>query len=187
MAINTPQLALPTAGVWDVDVSHSNLGFVARHLMVTKVRGSFEKFDASITVGDSFADLRGEAVIDVSSITTNDERRDGHLRSADFFDVDNNPEMRFVSTNVAPVDETHFKVTGDFTIRGITKPLTLDVEYLGLITNPWNQQVAALSASAEIDREAWGLTWNQALESGGVLVSRKIQLEIEVQAKLREA
>ena len=168
-------------GEYALDAAHTHVGFVARHLMVTKVRGSFEKVDARIRVGESLDLSSLEVAIDVASVQTRDEKRDAHLRSADFFDAERFPRMTFRSTRVEPVREGRYAVTGDLTIRDQTHPVTLDVEYLGSEKTPWGTQAAVVSAAAEIDREDWGLTWNVALESGGVLVSKRIQLEIDAE------
>jgi polyisoprenoid-binding protein YceI len=154
---------------------------VARHLVVTKVRGIFEKVEARIRVGETLATSGVEATIDVASLDSRDEKRDTHLRSADFFDVEKFPTLTFRSTGVEATGKEHYAVTGDLTIRDRTHPITLDVEFLGSEKTPWGSSVAVISASAEIDREEWGLTWNVALESGGVLVSKKIQLEIDAE------
>ena len=175
-------LKLPAVGVWDFETAHTTIGFVARHLMVTKVRGRFTKFDASVTIGESIEQTKVVANIDVASVTTTDEKRDGHLRSADFFDVEKFPTMAFSSTSVSAVDENHLSLKGDLTIRDVTKPVTIDVEYLGATKNPWGIDTAAFSGSTEIDREEWGLSWNQPLAGGGVLVGKKVQLEFEIQA-----
>lgn len=174
--------AAPLApGDYTIDPSHTQVGFVARHLMVTKVRGSFEKVDASVRVGKTLDLSSLEVSIDVASVQTRDEKRDAHLRSADFFDVEHFPRMTFRSTRIEPVAENRYSVTGDLTIRDQTHPVTLAVDYLGREKTPWGTQAAVVSASAEIDREAWGLTWNVALESGGVLVSKRVQLEIDAE------
>jgi polyisoprenoid-binding protein YceI len=164
-----------------LDASHTRVGFVARHLMVTKVRGNFEKVDARIRIGESPQESSAEAVIEIASIDTRDQKRDEHLRSADFFDVAKFPTMTFRSTHVEPAGGSHYSVTGDLTIRDQTHPVTLDVEYAGAAKTPWGAVAAGITASAEIDRERWGLTWNVALESGGFLASKKIQLEIEAE------
>jgi polyisoprenoid-binding protein YceI len=177
-AATRPPLA---AGEYALDPSHTHVGFLARHLVVTKVRGTFEKVEARITVGEDLASSSLEVAIDVASLTSRDEKRDTHLRSADFFDVEKYPTMTFRSTALEAGAGGHFAVTGDLTIRDQTHPLTLDVEYLGEQKTPWGSTVSVVSASAEIDREQWGLTWNVALESGGVLVSKKIVLEIEAE------
>jgi polyisoprenoid-binding protein YceI len=149
--------------------------------MVTKVRGDFKTVEAKIRIGDSPEESSAEAVIQIDSVDTNDQKRDAHLRSADFFDAEKFPTMTFRSTRVEPAGGSHYKVTGDLTIRDQTHPVTLDVEYSGAARTPWGSTAAGITASAEIDRETWGLTWNVALESGGVLVSKKIQLEIEAE------
>ena len=174
--------SLPLApGEYVLDPSHTHVAFVGRHLMVTKVRGSFEKVEARISVGDSPEASRVEATIDVATLSTRDEKRDAHLRSPDFFDVERFPAITFRSSRIEPAGETRFAVTGDLTIRDQTHPITLNVEYGGTEATPWGTQAAAISASAEIDRERWGLTWNVALESGRFLVSKSIQLEIEAE------
>ena len=169
------------AGEYVLDPSHTHVGFLARHLVVTKVRGTFEKVDARIRVGETLDASALEVTVDVASLTSRDEKRDAHLRSADFFDAEKFPTMTFRSTAMKAGDKGHFAVTGDLTIRDQARPLTLDVEFLGSEKTPWGTSVAVISAAAEIDREEWGLTWNVALESGGVLVSKKIQLEIEAE------
>jgi len=173
--------ALPATGEYVLDPSHTSIGFVARHLVVTKVRGTFEKFSARVVVGDSPETSSAEATIEVASLTTRDQKRDEHLRSADFFHAENHPAMTFRSTRIEPAGEGRYQVTGDLTIRGQTHPVVLKVEYLGAESTPWGSRAAGISASTEIDREQWGLTWNVALESGGMLVSKKIQIEIEAE------
>jgi polyisoprenoid-binding protein YceI len=164
------------AGTWTVDASHSELGFVARHLMVTKVRGSFKEFEGSVKVGDDVADSQVSAVAQLASIETGSADRDAHLRSADFFDVENNPTMSFTSTEVSADS-----LKGDLTIKGITKPVEFDLEFNGLATDPWGNQKAGFEASTEINRKDWDLGWNVALEGGGVLVSEKIKLNLDIQ------
>ena len=179
----TPTVSRPplSAGDYVLDPAHTHVGFVGRHLMVTKVRGSFEKVEGRIHVGESLESSFAEVTTDVASLTTRDEKRDAHLRSPDFFDAERFPKMTFRSTRVEPAGDGRYALMGDLTIRDQTRPVTLDVEYLGTEKTPWGTQAAAISASVEIDREEWGLTWNVALESGGWLVSRKIQLEIEAE------
>ena len=170
-----------TPGVYTTDPSHTHIGFVGRHLVVTKVRGTFEKFTTKVVVGDSPETSSVEASIDVASLTTRDQKRDEHLRSADFFNVEKYPTMEFRSTAIEPAGENRYLLTGDLTIRDQTHPVVLDVDYLGTEKTPWGASAAAVSASGEVDREQWGLTWNVSLESGGLLVSKKIQLEIEAE------
>ena len=165
-----------SAGTWTIDPSHSEVGFTARHMMVSKVRGSFGEVTGTVVVADDLSASTAEATIQLASVTTGSEDRDAHLRSADFFDVENNPEMTFRSTSFD--GET---LTGDLTIKGVTKPVTLDVEFGGVGTDPWGNEKAGFEATGEIDRTDWGLTWNANLEKGGVLVSEKIKLALDIQ------
>jgi polyisoprenoid-binding protein YceI len=175
------------SGVWDLDLAHSSLEFVARYLMATKVRGRFNEWTATLTTGDSPADAHVEATIQTASITTHNETRDNHLRTADFFEVEKHPTIDFRSTSIGDLDDdNHFQVTGDLTARGVTKPVTLDAEFVGTVTDPYDRTKATLSAITELKRDDWGVSWNQALVNGGVLVSKTIKVEIEVQFVLRE-
>lgn len=173
---------VPEAGTYDLDLSHSTVEFVVRHLMISKVRGRFGSYRGTVVIGDRPEDSSVEVSIDAASISTNDEQRDGHLRSGDFFDVDQYPTVGFKSTAVEPAKGDHWNVTGDLTIRDVTKPVVLDVEFEGAQTDPWGNGRIGFSASTEIDREDWGLSWNQALETGGVLVGKKIKIELGVEA-----
>ena len=164
------------AGTWTVDAAHSEVGFVARHLMVTKVRGQFKEFEGTVKVGDDIRDSQVTAVAQLASIDTGSADRDAHLRSADFFDVENNPTMSFTSTEV-----TEDALKGDLTIKGVTKPVEFELDFGGLATDPWGNQKAGFEATAEINRKDWGLEWNVALEGGGVLVSEKIKITLDVQ------
>lgn len=164
------------AGTWSVDASHSELGFVARHLMVTKVRGQFREFEGSVQVGDDLTKSQVTAVAQLASVDTGSTDRDTHLRGADFFDVENNPTMTFTSTEV-----TEDSLKGDLTIKGVTRPVTFDLEFGGLATDPWGNQKAGFEATTEINRKDWGLEWNVALEGGGMLVSEKIKLNLDIQ------
>jgi polyisoprenoid-binding protein YceI len=172
---------LPTPGTWKIDPSHTSVGFVARHLMVTKVRGRFASVQGAIEINQDPTQSSTLITIDTPSIDSRDEKRDEHLRSADFFDVEQFPHITFTSTKVEP-DGNHWRLTGDLTIKDITRPVVLDVEYEGAITDPWGGERIGFTASTEVDREDWGLTWNVALEAGGVVVSKKIKLELEVEA-----
>jgi polyisoprenoid-binding protein YceI len=172
----------PSTGTWVIDKSHSSLDFVAKHLMVTKVRGSFGEFSGTVVIGDTPEQSSAEAVIQAASLTTGDEKRDGHLHSPDFLDVENHPELTFKTTGIESHGDGEGTVTGDLTIKGITRLVTLKATFEGLAQDPWGGERAAFSAVAEINREDWGMTWNQALEAGGVLVSKKVKLEIDVQA-----
>ena len=174
---------VPATGTWMIDPTHTTIAAVARHLMVTKVRGHFASFSGSITVADKPEDSTVEITMDAASITTGTQDRDNHLRSADFLDVENYPTLTFRSTSVEANGDT-WKLTGDLTIRNVTNPIVLDLEFLGVATDPWGNAKAAFEASAELERKAWGLTWNVPLAQGGVLVSDKFKIEIEAQAAL---
>ena len=173
---------VPQAGEYAIDVSHSTVEFVVRHLMISKVRGRFGSYSGTVVVADRPEDSSVEVSIDAASIDTNDEQRDGHLRGEDFFAADAFPALTFKSTKVEAAKGDNWKVTGDLTIRDVTRPVVLDVEFEGAQVDPWGGARLGFSASTEIDREDWGLTWNQALETGGVLVGKKIKIELGVQA-----
>ncbi|GAB2690327.1 YceI family protein [Thalassiella azotivora] len=180
----TTTTALPTglvAGTYTIDASHSEVGFVARHAMVTKVRGRFGDVQGTLTFGDDVAASTAEATVQVASVDTGSADRDGHLRSADFFDVENHPTITFRSTGVR-ADGDDYLLDGELTIKGVTKPVTLEVEFGGVATDPFGNSRVGFSAEADVDREDWGLTWNAALETGGVLVSKKIKLVLDVSA-----
>jgi polyisoprenoid-binding protein YceI len=173
------------AGTWNLDPTHTEIGFVARHMMVSKVRGKFEKYTGSITTAANPLDSSAQAEIDLSSITTGNDQRDGHLRSSDFFDVETHPKMAFRSTGVRP-DGEEFLVDGELTIRGITKPITLKVELGGFGPDPYGGTRAGFTATAVINRSDFGVSWNAALEGGGVVVSDKITIHIEAEAVLEK-
>lgn len=173
---------VPAAGTWTLDPAHSSVGFTARHLMVSKVRGGFSDYTADIEIGERPEDSRVDVTVQIASVSTGDPKRDGHLVSPDFFDVATYPTMTFRTTGVRPVSADEWKVDGELTVRDVTRPVTLDVEFAGVSQDPWGSARAGFSASTDIDREAFGLTWNQALEGGGVLVGKKVKVEIEVEA-----
>ncbi len=177
---------LPVVGDWAVDPGHAEVAFIGRHFMLTKVRGRFTDITGTIRIADDPADSTVEVTIGTASLTSGSSERDDHLRSPDFFDVERFPTATFVSTAVDR-HGTAAKVVGDLTIVGITHPVTLEVEMLGAMTDPWGADRAVFSAYTEIDREDWGLTWNVALETGGVLVSKKIRIEIELEAVRQSA
>lgn len=172
---------LPTPGRYTIDPTHSSIDFVVRHLMAAKVRGGFKSFSGAMTVGDTAESSSVEVEIEMASVDTGVEDRDNHLRSADFFDVESNPTARFISTAVNPKGDQHYVVTGDLTIAGVTKSVDLDMEFAGQVVDPWGNNRLVFSAATEINREDFGLTWNQTLETGGVLVSKTAKIEIDVQ------
>lgn len=180
--MTTRTLTKPEARTWAIDPAHTRLGFVARHLMASKVRGSFQSFSGTIEVAEDLTQSKVNVSIDTASITTGAEDRDNHLRSGDFFDVEEFPTMTFESTEIKDLGDGKYEVNGDLTIKDVTKPVTLDTTYLGIISDPWGNGKAILEATTKINREEWGLTWNAPLETGGVLVSKEITIELEVQA-----
>jgi polyisoprenoid-binding protein YceI len=170
-----------TPGVWNVDPSHSTIGFVARHLMVSKVRGHFATFSGTLTIDAEPLQSKVEATVDIGSITTNDETRDGHLKSADFFDLEKNPTMTLVSTGIDK-DGSDYILHTDLTINGITKAVDFELEFDGVSGDPWGGTRAGFSAEAEVNRKDWGLEWNVALETGGVLVGEKVKIQLDIEA-----
>jgi polyisoprenoid-binding protein YceI len=169
------------AGTYVIDPSHTEVGFSVRHAGISKVRGKFEKFEGQIVVADNVAESSAIVTIDASSINTGDANRDGHLRSADFWDAENKPTWTFV-TNGLEGDGDEFTLKGDLTINGVTKPVALDAEFNGAATDPFGSQRIGFSASTEISRKEFGLTWNAALETGGLLVGDKVKILLEVEA-----
>jgi polyisoprenoid-binding protein YceI len=173
---------VPTPGDWVFDTPHTNLMFVARYAMLTKVRGHFNTFEGAIHVAERPENSSVELSIDASSITTDNDTRDNHLRSGDFLDLENHPTITFRSTNVEVLGDDRLGVTGDLTIRGVTKQVVLDAEYAGAGKDAYGRTRIAFSARTEIDRDEFGVNWNMVLETGGVLVGKKVQIELEVQA-----
>ncbi|MER6673544.1 YceI family protein [Streptomyces sp. NPDC000983] len=180
-AVN-PELAALT-GEYSIDAAHSTLGFTARHAMVTNVKGKFLDFSGSLTL-DGSDPSRSSASIDVKmdSIDTGSADRDGHLKSADFFRTEEHPVMTFRSTKAEALGGDDYRLTGDLTILGTTKPLTIDLEFNGSAKDPFGNERVGFEGKAEILRSEWGLTWNAALETGGVLVSDKIKLNFDISA-----
>ncbi len=177
---------IPVAGTYVLDQNHRRVGFVARHLMVSKVRGHFADATATITVAEDPLQSSVTATIQAASIATGQEQRDGHLKSADFLDVENFPTLEYRSSGVKSIDGNEFVLTGELTIKDVTVPVELNVKLEGVGRSPYGQDVFGFSATAEIDREEFGITWNVALETGGVMVGKKIKLEIEGEA-IRQA
>ncbi len=163
-------------GTYTVDPSHTEIGFSARHMMVAKVRGTFEEFSAEVVVGETLADSTVTAEVQLNSVDTRNEDRDNHLRTSDFFDVENHPTMTFRSTEI-----TETSMTGDLTIKGNTRPVTFDLEFNGVSPDPWGGTRAGFEATTEVNRKDWDLTWNVAVEGGGVLVSEKVKLQLDVE------
>jgi len=182
MSTTTATPATATRTKWAIDPTHSEVTFKVKHLMIANVKGAFQKFNASIeAVGTDFGNARVQATLDAASIFTNEENRDTHLRSADFFDVEQHPHLHFTGTDMKHVGGNDYTLTGDLTIKGITKPVTLEVEFGGRNTDPWGNEKLAFALNGKIDRKDWGLTWNAALETGGVLVSDDVRISAELQ------
>jgi polyisoprenoid-binding protein YceI len=177
-----PTLATLT-GTYTIDPSHSRLGFVARHAMVTRVRGGFNQFEGTFHVdAEQPSNSSARLVIQAASIDTRNADRDAHLRSNDFFAMDDHPTLTFESTRIEQVGETDVAVTGDLTIRGTTKPVTIELEFTGSAVDPWGNTRVGFEGSTQVNRKDWGLNWNTALDAGGVLVSEKVTLEFEISA-----
>ena len=172
---------VPLAGQYTVDASHSEVAFVARHLVVARTRGTFGSFEGSVTIAEDPTQSSLEAVVDLGSVDTRDAGRDEHLRSADFFDVATHPTWTFRSTKVTG-SGSDWTVEGELTIAGITRPVVLETELVGTQQDPWGNERVGFNARTEINREDWGLTWNAALETGGFLVGKTVKVELEVEA-----
>ena len=178
----TPAIADLT-GDYALDISHTRLGFVARHAMVTKVRGSFMAFEGSAHLdAQNPAASTASLTIEVASITTGNDQRDGHLRTNDFFDAPTFPTITFTSTSVEVLGKEEFRLNGDITIKGVTKPISIDFEYTGTARDPFGNLRAGFDGKAQLTRSDFGITYNAALETGGVLVSDKITLEFDISA-----
>ncbi|HVZ38420.1 MAG TPA: YceI family protein [Candidatus Kapabacteria bacterium] len=167
---------------WTIDAAHSEITFTVRHMMISNVRGRFEEFSGSVDLDESdLTTLKAEIAINTGTISTRDEKRDAHLRSDDFFASDRHPVATFKATSVEKVGESRLKVQGDLKIRDITRPVTLDVEVSGPIRSPWGSTSIGFSGHTTINRTEWNLVWNQALETGGILVGDDVKLNIELE------
>ncbi|HMI08425.1 MAG TPA: YceI family protein [Flavobacterium sp.] len=167
---------------WVIDPTHSEIGFKVKHMMFTNVSGKFQKFEASIaTEGDTFENAKIEFTGAIDSLSTGNADRDGHLLSADFFDAAQYPEITFKATAVKKVDESDYEIIGDLTLHGVTKSVKLAAEYSGQMKDPWGNTKAGFALEGKINRKDWGLNWNAALETGGVLVGEEVRLAIELQ------
>ena len=173
---------VPAAGAYGIDASHSHVGFSVRHVMVSRTKGRFADLRGQVVIAEDPLESSVEVEIDAASIDTRDEKRDEHLRSADFLDVEHHPTLTYRSRSVAPAGRDHWVVEGDLTVRGVTRSVPLDVVFEGGAQDPWGGERIGFTATAELDREAFGLTWNQALETGGVLVGKAVKIEIEAEA-----
>lgn len=176
--------AVPT-GTWSVDPSHSNVEFSVKHLGIATVRGKFDRFEGTLEIGEDLSSARAYGTVQAASVNTNDPQRDEHLRSADFFGVEANPELSFESTAIRPLDEETFEIEGDLTMNGVTNPITLKAEIQGTEIDPWDNERVGLEVTGQLSRGDWSMTFNQALGSGNVLVSDKVKLSLDISAVKR--
>ncbi|MGZ6976268.1 MAG: YceI family protein [Acidimicrobiia bacterium] len=190
MAVSTAQdracegQRVPPSGRWNIDPSHSSLQFVARHMMISKVRGRFHKFEGTIIVAEDPLQSSVEVTIEASTIDTGDADRDTHLRASDFLDVERFPHLRFKSTSLSAGHDGKWRLTGDLTIRDVTRVVDITVEFCGVADDPWGNVRAGFLGTTEINREEFDITWNQALEAGGFLVGKGVKVEVDVEAVL---
>jgi polyisoprenoid-binding protein YceI len=175
--MSTPEIP---AGTWNVDPNHSRVGFVARHMMVTKVRGQFTDYTADVTIGENPLDSKVDVTLQMASVDTGNADRDGHLRTNDFFDIETYPTMTFRSTGIV-ADGDDYKLIGDLTVKDVTKSVEFDLEFEGLGADPWGGTRAGFEASTVIDRTDFGVEFNAALETGGVLLGDKVTIELDIQ------
>jgi len=182
---NVNGVEYPAVGIYDIDVSHSRLGFAVRHMAVSKVRGEFREFSGTLELAENPVDSKISVTLQSASVETKDENRDNHLRTNDFFDVENHATWTFTSTAIRPVTPTEWNVDGDLTIRGVTKQATLDVVLEGVVQDPYGFHRVGFSGSTTINRDDFGVSFNAALEAGGLVVSKKVDIDLEIEATLR--
>jgi polyisoprenoid-binding protein YceI len=180
--ISTTKGTIVPAGTWSVDPIHSSVGFSVKHLGIANVRGKFEDFEGTLEIGEGDETAKAYGTVKGVSINTGDAGRDEHLRSGDFFGVEQNPDLRFESTRINPVDDETFEITGDLTMNGVTKPITLTAEVQGEETDPWGNERVALEVTGQLNRGDWNMTFNQALGSGNLLVGEKVKLQLDIAA-----
>lgn len=182
---NVNGVEYPAVGTYAIDPSHTQLGFAVRHMAVSKVRGRFDTFEGTIEIAEDPVDSKVSLTIDANSVDSRDENRDNHLRSGDFFDSEHHPQWTFTSTSIAAVSPTEWKVTGDLTIRGVTKPVTLDISLEGVVKDPYGNHRVGFSGSASINREDFDVSFGAVMETGGLVVGKKVDIELEVEAVLQ--
>ena len=182
---NVSGVEYPAVGTYTIDASHTELGFAVRHMAVSKVRGRFSTFEGTIQIGEQPADSKASLTIEAGTVDTRDETRDAHLRTNDFFDVANHPTWTFVSTSIKPEGLTEFKVEGDLTIRGVTRQVTLDATLEGVVTDPYGNHRIGFSASTSINRDDFGVSFGAVMEAGGLVVAKKVDIQIELEAVLQ--
>lgn len=177
---------IPTAGVWTIDNSHSSLDFKVRHLMAAKVKGRFSEISGDIVIDPQIEKSSVNVEIKIDSIDTHNPDRDGHLKSGDFFNSEQFPTAIYKSSNLVQKNQNEFLVEGELSLKGVTKKVDLEIEFNGVVQDPWGNTKSIFSATGSINREDFGLTWNQTLETGGVLIGKNIQLEIEIEATFQQ-
>ena len=175
----------PAVGTYAIDASHTRVGFAVRHMAVSKVRGEFTAFSGTLELAEDPTDSKISVTIEASSVDTRDDNRDNHLRTNDFFDVATHPTWTFTSTSIRPVSATEWKVDGDLTIRGVTREVTLDATLEGVVQDPYGMHRVGFSASTSIVRDDYGVSFNAALEAGGFVVAKKVDIDLEVEATLQ--
>jgi polyisoprenoid-binding protein YceI len=180
--ISTTKSTLVPAGTWAVDPVHSSVGFAVKHLGIATVRGKFDEFEGTLEISEHDESTRAHGTVKAVSVNTNDSGRDDHLRSADFFGVEENPELRFESTEITQIDDDTFDIVGELTMNGITKPVKLQAEVEGTETDPWGNERVGLEVTGQLNRSDWNMTFNQALGSGNLLVGEKVRLELDISA-----
>jgi polyisoprenoid-binding protein YceI len=180
--ISTSKTTQVPTGTWSVDPTHSTIGFSVKHLGIATVRGNFGQFEGTFEVGDDLSSARAYGTVQAESVDTNDAGRDEHLRSADFFGVEANPQLRFESTEIRPLDEETFEIDGNLSMNGETKPVRLTAVILGTETDPWGNERVGLELIGQLNRSDWNMTFNQALGSGNLLVGEKVKLELDISA-----
>ena len=179
---STATKTLIPAGTWTVDPSHSTVGFSVKHLGIATVRGQFDEFEGTLEVGEDISATRAHGTVQAASVNTKDSGRDEHLRSADFFGAEVNPELRYESAAIRPLDEDTFEIEGQLTMNGVTGPVTLTAVVEGTETDPWGNERVGLEVTGRINRGDWGMTFNQALGSGNLLVGEKVTLTLDISA-----
>ncbi len=179
--MTTALATLPTVGTWNIDPTHTTIEAVARHMMVAKVRVRFASFEGAVQIAEPVTDSTIEVTMHADSIESGEGQRDGHLKSPDFLDVETYPTLRFVSTGITAKGGDDYEVAGNLTIKDVTKPVTLAMTFLGSHPDAWGGVRAGFEAVTEVDREEFGVTWNQVIEAGGVAVSKKIKIELNVE------
>ena len=180
MTATETRIERPPTGTWTIDPGHAGVGFVGRHFGLTRIRGRFTGVEGTVTIAEPLEQSTVSVAIAMASVDSGDQTRDDHLRSADFFDVEQHPTATFRSTGIIAAGGTG-RLSGDLTIKGVTRGVVLDIEFVGAVADPWGNERAVFSASGLINREDWGLTWNMLLDAGGLLVSKEIRLEIDVE------